>query len=314
MADRGIPFPLPPSVSFPLLLNGSNDKLNTECFEPDHFKAKWTKDGKALPEVGIWGRNVLVDGTVGIKPLDYNWKSPARDGGVDLAEVPREIAEAIRAYAADNSLSIRWSQRASSGEPFGFPLDDPDDPEGGTREGRLLVRKHYSRERDPKARRKKIKEHIDENGRLFCTICGFDFHETYGPHGIDFIECHHIVPLSLSGERKTYPEDLILICANCHRMIHHKKPRLWPHQLRDKLIQMNRSAAANGYDTSLVLDQHPGADVELSLNFTPSHSDKGVLVKRVRDPVYPRINPPVALQVNRESGVWIVEHLPEGAA
>jgi putative restriction endonuclease len=38
-----------------------------------------------------------------------------------------------------------------------------------------------------------------------------------------FIEVHHIVPLS-AGEQVVDPaKDLIPVCANCHRMLHHKK-------------------------------------------------------------------------------------------
>lgn len=34
------------------------------------------------------------------------------------------------------------------------------------------------------------------NGELFCSICGFDFSKRYGEYGSDFIEVHHIKPLS----------------------------------------------------------------------------------------------------------------------
>jgi hypothetical protein len=39
--------------------------------------------------------------------------------------------------------------------------------------------------------------------------------------GKRFAEAHHLVPLSkLKHEIKTHLEDLITVCANCHRMLH----------------------------------------------------------------------------------------------
>ena len=54
-----------------------------------------------------------------------------------------------------------------------------------------------------------------------CQVCGLRFEDVYGKLGIEFAEAHHIVPLSkLSGTVKTGLEDLVTVCANCHRMLH----------------------------------------------------------------------------------------------
>lgn len=60
---------------------------------------------------------------------------------------------------------------------------------------------------------------------LACEVCGFDFEAVYGELGRGFIECHHVVPLS-EGQRKTSLRDLALVCSNCHRMAHRRRP--WP--------------------------------------------------------------------------------------
>ena len=53
-----------------------------------------------------------------------------------------------------------------------------------------------------------------------CQVCGMDFAKTYGELGKEYIEVHHLHPVS-QGERKVDPiEDLIPLCANCHSMIH----------------------------------------------------------------------------------------------
>lgn len=113
------------------------------------------------------------------------------------------------------------------------------DLEVGAREGRLLERRHLARERDARLRAKKIEKHLRTHGQLACELCGFDFRATYGPHGDGYIECHHVIPLHASGERRTRLDDLILICSNCHRMIHRRTPWLTPQQLRE-LIALNR--------------------------------------------------------------------------
>jgi len=58
-----------------------------------------------------------------------------------------------------------------------------------------------------------------------CAVCGFNFEKVYGNLGKEYIEVHHIKPLStLNEEVKINPStDLICVCANCHRMLHRKK-------------------------------------------------------------------------------------------
>lgn len=63
-------------------------------------------------------------------------------------------------------------------------------------------------------------------GSLGREVCGFDFEVAYGSLGHDFIECHHLRPLSDSGPTKTHLGDLALLCSNCHRMAHRGRP--WP--------------------------------------------------------------------------------------
>jgi len=48
----------------------------------------------------------------------------------------------------------------------------------------------------------------------------FDFEETYGELGKNFIEVHHVKLLSsINQEVVVNPEtDLVCICSNCHRM------------------------------------------------------------------------------------------------
>jgi putative restriction endonuclease len=38
------------------------------------------------------------------------------------------------------------------------------------------------------------------------------------------IECHHSIPISqMDDNQKTKIQDIIMVCSNCHRMLHRKK-------------------------------------------------------------------------------------------
>ena len=59
-------------------------------------------------------------------------------------------------------------------------------------------------------------------GRLVCECCGFDFKRAYGIED-EYIEVHHLKPFAhTDGEHEVCAEtELVPLCANCHRMIHH---------------------------------------------------------------------------------------------
>lgn len=84
-------------------------------------------------------------------------------------------------------------------------------------------------------RRMKKEQVRAQTGRLVCEVCGFDYEERYGPLGEDFIECHHATPLADGEDRETTRDDLVLLCANCHRMIHGTSPMFSPDELRKQL-------------------------------------------------------------------------------
>lgn len=100
-------------------------------------------------------------------------------------------------------------------------LDDEDESEFP--EGRVLYRLHRQRERNTNL----VKKKKQSAKALCCKVCGFDFLAVYGEIGRGYIECHHTLPISeYSSERKTRLEDLALVCANCHRMLHRRRPWL----------------------------------------------------------------------------------------
>ena len=100
----------------------------------------------------------------------------------------------------------------------------PDEDRTTASEGRARYRHHRVTERSPLLRRAKIQAVLASGRSLSCEACGFDFEARYGPLGRGFVECHHRVAIAAGGERETSLDDLVLLCANCHRMIHRTVP------------------------------------------------------------------------------------------
>lgn len=101
-------------------------------------------------------------------------------------------------------------------------------------EGRQQTKQHIVRERNPMlVREAKQKFKREHGGKLYCEICGFDFSVVYGDIGEDYIEIHHIKPISKMKEgERTNLNDVAVICSNCHRIIHRKKPWLTIEQVK----------------------------------------------------------------------------------
>jgi 5-methylcytosine-specific restriction enzyme A len=144
----------------------------------------------------------------------------------EFAERPyvlRSTAAAIESVAASKQLTALFAAVEEDDEPE-FP------------EGKLLTRLHRSRERSRELVRKKKQRTLHDVGKLACEVCGFDFFEFYGPIGIGFAECHHTAPLAqLVEQRASKLADLVIVCANCHRMLHHHRPMLSVEALRQIL-------------------------------------------------------------------------------
>ena len=131
----------------------------------------------------------------------------------------------VASHIKEISLSSESVKIENMGEEVG---------EENAAEGKVLARTHFIRERNKGIVKKKKDNFIKKNGKLFCEACGFDFEEVYGERGKSFIECHHIKPISkLNSDDKTSIKDLMLLCSNCHRIVHTKQPWLTPKELKE---------------------------------------------------------------------------------
>lgn len=160
-----------------------------------------------LRKEGPLTRDRLADGHLAV----VNW-----DTQVSGIEIPSVAAA---------ELEELW--RAHVRKPLRPPpaiLRDLLDPELAALEGaaRRTLRTH--RRREWRLRLAKIHEALYRNkGRLVCEVpgCGFDFAATYGAAGIGYAQVHHKLPLgSRANATTTKLEDLAVLCANCHAMVH----------------------------------------------------------------------------------------------
>jgi 5-methylcytosine-specific restriction protein A len=157
------------------------------------------------------------------------------NGGRTTVDV---VAEFIRNPAAMHALAASLRSSLTSGESLHLPREVGYENESEM-EGRYLLRLHAVRERNPALRRKKISSVLAGGGSLACEVCKFDFARQYGERGQGYIECHHVEPLHIGGEKARSVKDLALLCSNCHRMIHTKPPWPTPAELRELIKQPN---------------------------------------------------------------------------
>jgi len=107
-------------------------------------------------------------------------------------------------------------------------------------EGKEKMKQHAERERNPKLAKCAKARQRKELGKNICQACKFDFGYRYGDVGKDYVEAHHTIPVSeLKPGDKTRLSDIALVCSNCHRMLHRKRPWLSMSQLKD-LIKQNQ--------------------------------------------------------------------------
>lgn len=158
-------------------------------------------------------------------------KSQTKGGAIDEVVLQEFLDDPVHMHFIANALRQAIADETFA-EQMAAPADEEDDEAA---EGRLLQRQHFIRERDRNLRRKKIADFLKNHPKVHCEACGFDFEAIYGERGREYIEVHHVLPLHATGPTNTKLSDLVLLCANCHRMVHRSAPWLTSDDLR-KLV------------------------------------------------------------------------------
>lgn len=135
------------------------------------------------------------------------WREFSGDLG-RLSEEARRIRDALGAL--ERMSSIRTVDH-----------DDADDASEYC-EGSVSMRLHRRRERARGLREKVLARVRRRLGVLSCEVCGRIECGELGAIAEAEFEAHHRRPLAESGDanRKTRVDDLAMLCASCHRLIH----------------------------------------------------------------------------------------------
>ncbi|MED4676793.1 HNH endonuclease [Bacillus nitratireducens] len=196
---------------------------------------------QAVRELGGYGTLEEIYGEVEERAvIDLNsyvdWKAQVRKH-IYLHSSDCDIFKGVTGGETDLFYSIEGKGKGCWGlrnfEPnlnsVGITEDDI-----GFEEGKKKLKQHVVRERNPQVINLAKEKFKQKHGRLFCEICEFDFFNVYGELGEDFIEGHHTIPVSeLQEGERTRVEDIAIVCSNCHKMLHRRRPWLTKNQLKE---------------------------------------------------------------------------------
>jgi putative restriction endonuclease len=224
---------------------GANPKY---CYE-------WSFQQESLCLLNIWYENLSFDENGAFQTLNFRSR-PSDISGVRrlrAARFEKVVKEAFEEGRNLRVIILDRSHPSSSGATARLLDDDPwtvtqfdyatgafelrrgafpnistsdlpeemeEFPEG---EERRRFGTHRHRERALRA--KKIAQHkLLNKGKVICEVpgCGFDFALVYGEIGQDYAQVHHLTPLSQVDKAgvTNAVDDLAVVCANCHVMIH----------------------------------------------------------------------------------------------
>jgi len=152
-----------------------------------------------------------TDGAKGREKGGETTEKTWEEFGGDAPSVAAAAAEVRNAFADVYAVELRDGHEI------------PDDYEAV--EGGLVLKSHYARERDRGLARRKRHQRFTATGTLACEACGFESTARYGIAGV--IECHHLKPVSaMEPGETTRLSNVRLLCPNCHRIVHSRRPWL----------------------------------------------------------------------------------------
>lgn len=155
--------------------------------------------------------------------------------------------EPILKYLKDQNFSNKEVEKEIKNDFQGIIIEEVAINETLISEGKSSIRSRIYRQRSKILRTAKLQEiKTNNNGIVACIACSFNFDDFYGTIGKDYIEIHHLSPvheMDLTGERFQLNRALkkvVLVCSNCHRMIHRKKDRIIGiDQLKEMIVRNN---------------------------------------------------------------------------
>jgi len=210
--------------------------VESDVYEDDHWNPESQKPGLYIDiciDVLLDAKHEPILPRTQLKTMFPNMHWDAQSSGTTIRpEVTVKLESEWTRFLETRGIVQRSApDRGTLPEEVDIWSEEEDFPEG-----KVLYRKHRTRERNRELVKKAKDKRKKEAGVLKCDVCQFNFFEKYGDIGTDYIECHHTKPVSeLEDSDKTQLKDIALVCANCHRMLHRKRPWLSIEQLKSLL-------------------------------------------------------------------------------
>ncbi len=115
------------------------------------------------------------------------------------------------------------------------------DGEGDINQSEFQEGQRASRETAYFVRNLKLVRAAKDHYGTSCLACGFNFAEFYGDIGEDFIEVHHKRQMADDKVRLKTVDDVDVLCANCHRMVHTRAVPLTLAELKALIREQQKS-------------------------------------------------------------------------
>lgn len=159
-------------------------------------------------------RDLLVEGTITHSEVNgiYRWNLTLRDGKIHVThrsghlDISKYHSARLVTEKADAPITvIEACEHLINDSPVELIL------EGITREITIVTR----------SRSQKLRNTAIERSRGKCEACGINFSLLFDGKGIRVLQVHHKNQLSLQDKPElTSPDDLAVVCANCHLILH----------------------------------------------------------------------------------------------
>jgi hypothetical protein len=181
----------------------------------------YVKQGPKIVGKGVVQGSYYFDSKFGLKSpkgfpwahqVPVKWESDFPETKILLGAEPLTVKE----LSHDNIRNLK----ATIGKAIKF-----------IRQAEALEGETYKTEAIFRSRNRALIQAKKANSDYRCEICGFNFEETYGPIGREYIIAHHLKLIAL-GVAKTTLNDIALLYANCHSMLHTKNPPIAIEDLR----------------------------------------------------------------------------------
>lgn len=220
----------------------SNGNVLCGCFDPNiNARAPYEIDLGAGPDVIRYAKRLLEQESpvpVFLKRDAAAWEYVGRFRAVQYNVETTDLYPAKK-HRRENAIAVLYLaiEAESSNDRM---TEDPSISAATAIEGGAALATHLKRERSRQLTEAKRRTYRAEHGQLSCEACGLAETDLPPKIGEGCFEVHHTQPLGQSeGAVVTKLDDLALLCANCHRLVHRSSPMLTPHEL----AQLRASAA-----------------------------------------------------------------------